>query len=83
METKFSDPLNKEDLGDKFTRKGVIKITEVQGRFSRAQIVSGSDLTPGDLVVPKSINPEITKENELQEDDATWGAYKGLLSLSY
>ena len=27
--------------------------------------------------------PEITKENELQEDDATWGAYKGLLSLSY
>ena len=81
METKFSDPLNKEDLGDKFTRKGVIKLTEVQGRLSRAQIVSGLDLTSGDLVVPKPMNPERINENKLQED-VTWGAYKGLLSLS-
>ena len=83
MKTKFSDPINKEDLGDKFTRKGVIKIIEVQGRFSRAQIVSGIDFESGDLVVPKSKNPERIKENELHEDDATWGPYKGLLSLSY
>ena len=38
MKTSFTDPLNQTDLGDKYTRKGIIKIIEVQDRFSRAQI---------------------------------------------
>ena len=80
----FNDPLNQTDLGDKYTRKGVIKIIEVQGKFSRAQIMVGLDLVPGDLVVPKdrkSINHKL--EDQLPERNIIWGAYKGLPSLSY
>ena len=79
IKTNFNDPLNKMDLGDMYTRKGVIKVIETQGHFSRAKIIVGSDLAPGDLVVPKKIkikNRQLTK-------DVTWGLYKGLPSLSY
>lgn len=54
VEPKFNDPVDKVDLGDRYSRKGVIKISEVQGRFSKAQIVTGVNFTPGDLVVPKN-----------------------------
>ncbi len=54
VEPKFNDPIDNVDLGDRFSRKGIIKISEVQGRFSKAQIVVGVNFTPGDLVVPKN-----------------------------
>ena len=84
MKTSFIDPLNETDLGDEYIRKGVIKIIEVQGRFSRAQIMAGADLAPGDLVVPKYRKPIKTiPKDQLPGKNITWGAYKGLPSLSY
>ncbi len=56
VEPEFNDPVDKVDLGDRYSRKGIIKISEVQGRFSKAQIVTGVNFTPGDLVVPKNRN---------------------------
>ena len=84
MKASFIDPLNETDLGDEYIRKGVIKIIEVQGRFSRAQIMAGADLAPGDLVVPKYRKLIKTKpQDQLPGGNITWGAYKGLPSLSY
>jgi hypothetical protein len=54
MKAKFNDPVDKVDLGDMYTRKGVIIISEVQGRFSRAKILAGQDFIAGDFVIPKN-----------------------------
>lgn len=84
METKFKDPLNDTDLGDKYNRKGVIKINEVQGKFSKSYIMVGLDLAPGDLVVPKDrliLNNNL--EGKQSQKGVTWGPYKGIPSLSY
>ena len=84
MKNGFNDPLNKIDLGDKYTRKGVIKIVEVQGRFSRAQIMAGLELAPGDLVVPKvKKSRKHGPKDTASEKDIIWGSYKGFSSLSY
>ena len=100
VEPEFNDPVDKVDLGDRYFKKGILKISEVQGRFSNAQIVFGENFNPGDLVVPKNRNPkkplEVSKiipgskryshrdkKNKRLQGDITWGAYKGLPSLSY
>lgn len=99
VEPSFKDPVDKIDLGEKYTRKGIIKISEVQGRFSKAQILVGVDFVPGDLVVPKNSNPKKLlepskipwakryshkdKKENLLQGDVIWGDYKGLPSLSY
>ena len=99
VEPSFNDPVAKVDLGDKYTRKGILKINEVQGRFSKAKILVGADLVPGDLVVPKNSSPKKLEPNKiiprskrysprdkkenLLQGDVTWGDYKGLPSLSY
>ena len=62
VEPEFNDPVDKVDLGDRYYRKGILKISEVQGRFSKAQIVTGVNFTPGDLVVPKNRNPKTPLE---------------------
>ena len=81
VEPSFKDPVDKVDLGERYTRKGIIKISEVQGRFSKAQILVGVDLVPGDLVVPKIRESKNSKQP--RQSDIIWGAYKGLPSLSY
>ena len=84
VEPKFNDPVDKIDLGDMYTRKGIIKISEVQGRLSKAEIIVGLNFVPGDLVVPKIRTLEKLSPNEKsQQQDINWGAYKGLSSLSY
>ena len=99
VEPSFKDPVDKVDLGERYTRKGIIKISEVQGRFSKAQILAGVDFVPGDLVVPKNSNPKKLlepskipwakryshkdKKENLLQGDVIWGDYKGLPSLSY
>ncbi|MEE9258859.1 MAG: hypothetical protein V3U37_04905 [Nitrospinaceae bacterium] len=50
IDLRYSDPLSKTDLGDRLTRLGMIKVREVQDRFSRAEIVAGKDFSLGDLV---------------------------------
>ena len=99
VEPSFKDPVDKVDLGERYTRKGIIKISEVQGRFSKAQILAGVDFVPGDLVVPKNnstpkklIEPKVPwakryphkdKKENLLQGDVIFGDYKGLPSLSY
>jgi hypothetical protein len=93
------DPVVKVDLGDRYSRKGIIKVSEVQGRFSKAQILAGVDFVPGDLVVPKNnstpkklLEPKIPwtkryphkdKKENLLQGDVIYGDYKGLPSLSH
>ena len=54
IKAKFNDPVDKVDLGDMYTRKGIIIISEVQGRFSRAKILVGQGFVAGDFVMPKN-----------------------------
>ena len=98
VEPSFNDPVVKVDLGDRYSRKGIIKVSEVQGRFSKAQILAGVGFVPGDLVVPKNSNlkkllepkipwtkryPHKNKKENLLQGDVIWGDYKGLPSLSH
>jgi hypothetical protein len=53
MKAKYNDPVDKIDLGDMYTRKGIIIISEVKGRFSRAKILVGQGFVAGDFVIPK------------------------------
>ena len=53
MKAKFNDPVDKVDLGDMYTRKGIIIISDVQDRFSRAKILVGQGFVAGDFVIPK------------------------------
>ena len=80
----FNDPIDKVDLGDKYSRKGILKISEVQGRFSKAQIITGIDFVPGDLVVPKYKESKDEKlKKQSHQKDITWGPFRGLSSFSY
>ena len=54
MKAKYNDPVDKVDLGDMYTRKGIIIISDVQDRFSRAKILVGQGFVAGDFVVPKN-----------------------------
>ena len=54
MKAKYNDPVDKVDLGDIYTRKGIIIISDVQDRFSRAKILVGQGFVAGDFVVPKN-----------------------------
>ncbi len=84
VQTSFEDPVDNVDLGDMYIRKGVLKINEVQGRFSKAKILVGQGLSPGDLVVPKINGSKRLKaaENQSWMRGVIWGDYKGLPSLS-
>ena len=53
MKPQYNDPVDKVDLGEMYTRKGIIIISEVQGRFSRAKILVGQGFVAGDFVIPK------------------------------
>ena len=53
MKPQYNDPVDKVDLGEIYTRKGIIIISEVQGRFSRAKILVGQGFVAGDFVIPK------------------------------
>jgi hypothetical protein len=84
IEPTFNDPLGNVDLGDKYTRKGIIKVSEVQGRFSKGQIITGMDFIPGDRVVPKIKESNKEKlEGRSHQKDIIWGPFMGLPSLSY
>ena len=54
MNAKFNDPVDKVDLGNMYTRKGIIIINEVQEKFSRAKILVGQGFVAGDFVIPKN-----------------------------
>ena len=85
LEPEFNDPVAKVDLGARYSRKGIIKVSEVQGRFSKAQIVAGVNLTPGDLVVPKNRSSKKNrgKNNSLDQKKLSSREEKKYISTRY
>jgi hypothetical protein len=54
---KFKDPFSQTDLGDKYDRRGVLRIKDVQEKFSVGEIVAGQELWEGDLARSRKYNP--------------------------
>ena len=61
---KFKDPFSQTDLGDKYERRGVLRIKDVQEKFSIGEIVAGQEFWEGDLARSR-------KFNRLPIEDAT------------
>ncbi len=59
---KYKDPFSQTDLGDKYDRHGVLRIREVQEKFSIGEIVAGKDLWEGDLVRSRKHNRPLLEE---------------------
>ncbi|MFQ5449899.1 MAG: hypothetical protein ACE5E9_04685 [Nitrospinaceae bacterium] len=59
---KYTDPFSQMDLGDKFTRRGVIRIKNIQEGFSVADIVAGDGFENGELVQSRKTNPPILEQ---------------------
>ncbi len=54
---KYKDPFSDLDLGNKFFRRGVIRVKDVQEGFSIASIIAGEDFEQGELVRSQKTNP--------------------------
>ena len=53
---KFKDPFSQTDLGDKYDRHGVLRIKDVQEKFSVGEIVAGQEIWEGDLARSRKFN---------------------------
>jgi hypothetical protein len=54
---KYKDPFTQKDLGDKFMRRGVIRVKDVQEGFSIAAIIAGEGFEIGELAQSRKTNP--------------------------
>jgi hypothetical protein len=57
VDVNFPDPLYKEDIGDRLTKLGVVRVVNVQEGFSEAVIMAGGDFVKGNLVRSKKSKP--------------------------
>ncbi len=57
VDVNFHDPLYKEDIGDRLTKLGVVRVINVQEGFSEAVIMAGGDFVKGNLVRSKKSKP--------------------------
>ncbi len=57
VDVNFPDPLYKEDIGDRLTKLGVVRVINVQEGFSEAVIMAGGDFVKGNLVRSKRSKP--------------------------
>ena len=57
VDVNFPDPLYKEDIGDRLTKLGVVRVITVQEGFSEAVIMAGGDFVKGNLVRSKKSKP--------------------------
>lgn len=57
VDANFPDPLYKEDIGDRLTKLGVVRVINVQEGFSEAVIMAGGDFVKGNLVRSKKSKP--------------------------
>ena len=57
VDVKFPDPLYQEDIGDRLTKLGVVRVINVQEGFSEAVIMAGGDFVKGNLVRSKKSKP--------------------------
>ena len=59
VDVNFPDPLYQEDIGDRLTKLGVVRVINVQEGFSEAVIMAGGDFVKGNLVRSKKFKPRI------------------------
>ena len=57
VDVNFPDPLYNEDIGDRLTQLGVVRVISVQEGFSEAVIMAGGDFVKGNLVRSKRSKP--------------------------
>jgi len=57
VDVNYTDPLYHEDIGDRLTKLGVVRVIEVHEGFSEAAILAGGDFVPGNLVRSKESKP--------------------------
>ena len=57
VDAHFPDPLYNEDIGDRLTQLGVVRVINVQDGFSEAVIMAGGDFVKGNLVRSKKFKP--------------------------
>ncbi len=57
VDVNFPDPLYQEDIGDRLTKLGVVRVINVQEGFSEAVIMAGGDFVKGNLVRSKKSKP--------------------------
>ena len=57
VDAHFPDPLYNEDIGDRLTKLGVVRVINVQEGFSEAVIMAGGDFVKGNLVRSKKFKP--------------------------
>jgi len=57
VDVNFPDPLYKEDIGDRLTKLGVVRVINVHEGFSEAVIMAGGDFVKGNLVRSKKSKP--------------------------
>ena len=63
VDVNYPDPLYKEDIGDRLTKLGVVRVINVQEGFSEAVIMAGGDFVKGNLVRSKKSKPLPKKSN--------------------
>lgn len=57
VDINYPDPLYREDIGDRFTQLGVVRVINVQEGFSEAVILAGGNFSKGNLVRSKKSKP--------------------------
>ena len=57
VDVNYPDPLYNEDIGDRLTKLGVVRVINVQEGFSEAVIMAGGDFVKGNLVRSKKSKP--------------------------
>ena len=57
VDINFPDPIYKEDIGDRLTQLGVVRVINVQEGFSEAVIMAGRNFVKGNLVRSKKSKP--------------------------
>ena len=53
---KYKDPFTQKELGNKFMRRGVIRVKDVQEGFSIASIIAGEGFEIGELAQSRKTN---------------------------
>jgi hypothetical protein len=70
VDVNFLDPLYNEDIGDRLTQLGVVRVINVQEGFSEAVILAGGDFAKGNLVRSKKSKP-LPKNRKNTKNPAT------------
>ena len=88
LSLNLTDPLTEVDLGDIYVKMGIIRIVETMRGFSKAMIITGEELIPGNLI--QSFKKIKNSYNEFSADVPTddfkektpWWEFRGIKSVN-